>query len=113
MPALLIDQFVPAAPSIASAPLAVACTLPAAVIVTGLFFAAKVKGPVVAVLIVRPPPLLTLTTKESATDGAELWPFGPDWVAVTAYVLLVRGEVGVTVQTPPATVAAPFAIPLK
>jgi hypothetical protein len=46
----------------ASAPLAVAFALPALVMVTGLFTAAKVRGPVVGLLIVRP---LTLTVKVS------------------------------------------------
>ncbi len=72
VPALVMDQLVPAAPSMASAPLAVAFTLPALVIVTGLFFAAKVRGPVVAVLIVRPPLTLTVNVSVAAAELGRL-----------------------------------------
>ena len=66
----------------ASAPLAVAFTLPALVIVKGLFIAANERDPVTALLIVRPPPA-TLTVKVSGVEAGELGPPDAAWVAVS------------------------------
>ena len=77
----------------ASAPLAVAFTLPALVIVKGLFIAANERGPVTALLIVRPAPL-TLTVKVSVAT-VELGPPEAACVAVTVWLALLSGLVGV------------------
>ena len=77
----------------ASAPLAVAFTLPALVIVKGLFVAVNESGPVTALLIVRPlPPTLTVKVSEAAS---ELGPPEAACVAVTVWLALLSGLVGV------------------
>ena len=75
----------------ASAPL-VAFTLPALVIVKGLFVAANESGPVTALLIVRPPPF-TLTVNVSGAEGAELGPPAAAWVADRVWLPLPSGLV--------------------
>src|ERR1700722_13113549 len=108
VPALMICQIVPEPPLTAS-PLAVVVMLPALVIVSGLLVAAKVSGPVIALLIVRPPPL-TLTVKVSVA-AVELGPPAAAWVAVTVWLALLRGEVGVKLQALLETSAVPTCVP--
>ena len=93
VPALMICQIVPEPPLTAS-PLAVVVMLPALVIVSGLLVAAKASGPVIALLMVRPP-LLTSTVNVSAAEGAELGPPATACVAEIVWLALLRGEVGV------------------
>ena len=77
----------------ASAPLAVAFTLPVLVIVRGLLAVTSESGPVTALLIVRPLPL-TLTVKVSEA-AVELGPPEAACVAVMVWLALLSGLVGV------------------
>jgi hypothetical protein len=63
------------------------------VIVKGVFVAANERGPVTALLIVRPAPL-TLTVKVSVA-AVELEPPAAAWVAVIVWLALLSGLVGV------------------
>src|SRR5580693_4136548 len=108
VPALMICQIVPEPPLTAS-PLAVVVMLPALVIVSGLLVAAKVSGPVIALLIVRPPPL-TLTVKVSVA-AVELGPPAAAWVAEAVWLALLKGDVGVKLQALLTTGAVPATVP--
>jgi hypothetical protein len=92
-PALLIVQ-VPVPASMPSAPEPVEVTEPAVVMDKGLPAALRTNGPVVLLLIVLPS-VGTLMVKLSALEGAELGPPAAAWVAVTEWLALVSGVVGV------------------
>ena len=93
-PALLIVQVVPVPPSMPSAPEPVEVTEPAVVMDKGLPAALRTTGPAVLLLIVLPS-VGTLMVKLSALEGAELGPPAAAWVAVTEWLALASGVVGV------------------
>ncbi len=53
----------------------------------------------------------TLMVKVSALEGAELGPPAAAWVAVTEWLVLLSGAVGVKLQLPPVTVVLPATLP--
>ena len=109
MPELLMDQAGPGPPSMASAPLAVAFTLPALVMVKGVSVVVNERGPATALLIVRPPPP-TLTVNVSEAAG-ELGPPAAACVAVMVWLALLSAVVGVKVHAPLTTTAVPATVP--
>jgi hypothetical protein len=105
VPALLICHAVPAGALMAS-PL-VAVRLPALVMIRGLLVEVKYSLPL-AVLIVWPPPTLTMKVSEAAV---ELKPPGAACVAVMVWLALLRAELGVKLHAPLATAAVPATAP--
>src|SRR6266581_157685 len=105
-----MDQAGLVPPSMPSAPLAVAFTLPVLVIVNGVSVVANVRVLVSAVLIVRPPPL-KLTVNVSVAEGAELGPPAAACVAVTEWLALLNGVGGVKLHALATTFAVPATRP--
>ena len=111
-PALVTVHAVPVAPLTPFVPEPVDVTAPVFVTNKGLLAALRTTGPVVLVLMVLPAGGGgTLMVKVSVFEEDELGPAAAACVAVTEWLALVSGVVGVKLQLPLATVVVPTDVP--